>query len=82
MTCNNNVCGTGITPGPKPGDPDNNIALTANVAYGGIDVKWTYPASNAHAVAHTLLYRGTTNNRNAAIQIAVVAGNLFYDAGA
>ena len=79
MTCPNNVCGTGIVPGPKPGDPDNNIALTANVAYGGIDVKWTYPISNAHAVAHTLLYRGTTNNRDAAIQIAVVAGNLFYD---
>lgn len=79
MTCPNNVCGTGIVPGPKPGDPDNNIALTANVAYGGIDVKWTYPTSNAHAVAHTLLYRGTTNNRDAAIQIAVVAGNLFYD---
>lgn len=79
MTCPNNVCGTGIVPGPKPGDPDNNIALTATVAYGGIDVKWTYPTSNAHAVAHTLLYRGATNNRNAAIQIAVVAGNLFYD---
>ena len=79
MTCPDNVCGTGIAPGPKPGDPDNNLALTANVAYGGIDVKWTYPASNAHAVAHTLLYRGTTNNRDAAIQIAVVAGNLFYD---
>ena len=79
MTCPNNVCGTGIVPGPKPGDPDNNIALTANVAYGGIDVKWTYPTSNSHAVAHTLLYRGTTNNRDAAIQIAVVAGNQFYD---
>ena len=79
MTCPDNVCGTGSWSGPKPGDPDNNIALTATVAYGGIDVKWTYPTSNAHAVAHTLLYRGTTNNRNAAIQIAVVAGNLFYD---
>ena len=79
MTCPNNVCGTGIFPGPKPGDPDNNIALTANVVYGGIDVKWTYPTSNAHAVAHTLLYRGVTNNRDAAIQIAVVAGSLFYD---
>ena len=79
MTCPNNVCGTGIVPGPKPGDPDNNLAISATQSYGGIDVSWTYPSTNPHAVAHVLLYRSTSHLVETAIQIAVVAGNLFYD---
>lgn len=73
------VCGTGGWSGPKPGDPDNNSILTATPAFGGIDVSWTYPATNPYAVAHVLLFRGTTSNFAASIQRAVVAGNFFYD---
>lgn len=79
MSCETNVCGTGGWTGPKPGDPDNNIILSATPAFGGIDVSWTYPATFPHAVAHTLLYRGLTADFNSAIQIAVVSGNFFYD---
>lgn len=73
------VCGTGDWSGPKPGDPDNNVSLHAVPAFGGIDVSWTYPSTNPHAVAHVLLYRGPTNVREAAIQTAVVSGNRYYD---
>ena len=79
MTCPNNVCGTGIVPGPKPGDPDNNLAIYATQSYGGIDVSWTYPSTNPHAVAHVQLYRSTSHLVVTAIQIAVVAGNTYYD---
>lgn len=79
MSCETNVCGTGGWTGPKPGDPDNNLILSATPAFGGIDVSWTYPATFPHAVAHTLLYRGLTADFNSAIQIAVVSGNFFYD---
>ena len=73
------VCGTGGWTGPRPGDPDNNGSLHATPAFGGIDVSWTYPIVNPHAVAHVLLYRGLTNVREAAIQTAVVSGNRYYD---
>lgn len=79
MTCPNNVCGTGSVPGPKPGDPDNNLAISATQSYGGVDVYWTYPKSNPHAVAHVQLYRSTSHLVVTAIQIAVVAGNTYYD---
>jgi hypothetical protein len=74
-----NVCGTGGWSGPKPGDPDNNVALSAAPVFGGIQVFWTYPATNPYAVAHTLLYRGSTSNFQSAIQIGVVSGNRFFD---
>lgn len=73
------VCGTGSWTGPLPGDPDNNSILSATPAFGGIDVSWSYPGTNPHAVAHTLLYRGTSADFMTAIQRAVVAGNFFYD---
>lgn len=74
------VCGLGTWSGPLPGDPDvNSSVLSAVPAFGGVDVSWLYPGLNAHAVAHTLLFRGTTNNFGAAIQRAVVSGNFFYD---
>jgi hypothetical protein len=62
-----------------PGDPDNNSVLTATPAFGGIDVAWTYPTSNPQAVAHVLIYRGVLASFNAAIQIAVVSGDRYYD---
>lgn len=79
MSCSTNVCGTGGWSGPKPGDPDNNSILTATSAFGGIDVNWSYPTTNPHAVAHTLLYRGLTPNFESAILIGVVAGSFYYD---
>lgn len=73
------VCGTGNWSGPKPGDPDNNSILTATPAFGGIDVSWTYPGVNPHAVAHVILYRGTSANAAYSTRHAVVSGNLYYD---
>lgn len=79
MTCTDTVCGTGGWSGPLPGDPDNNVVISATGGYGGINVSWTYPATNPFAVAHTLLYRGRSANFNSAVQIAVVAGSIFFD---
>lgn len=76
------VCGTGGWTGPLPGDPDMSpasITLSAMAVFGGISVQWTYPSVNGYAVAHTLLYRGVSNNFAASIQRAVVAGNSFFD---
>lgn len=79
------TCGTGGGPGgggqnPLPGDPDlSNSILKATPAFGGIDVTWTYPATNGFAVAHTLLYRATSADFAGAIERAVVSGNFFYD---
>jgi|GEM_PF-6457886 len=73
------VCGTGFGNFPKPGDPDSNVTLKATPAFGGIDVEWTYPAINPHAVAHVLLYRSTSDNADNAVRHAVVSGNFFYD---
>ena len=78
-TCTGTSCGTGGWGGPLPGDPDNNSVLTATPAFGGIDVSWTYPATNPFAVAHTKLYRSVLNDFNAAIQIATVGGNTYFD---
>lgn len=75
------VCGTGIglDDGVRPGDPSGSVTLSAVAVFGGIDVRWTMPGTNAHAVAHTLLYRGTNSNFAASIQRGVVSGNSFYD---
>ena len=78
-SCITDTCGTGDWNGPKPGDPDNNSILSAVPAFGGIDVSWTYPNTNPHAVAHVILYRGITNNYAASVRQATVAGNTFYD---
>jgi hypothetical protein len=82
MTCSDTTCGTGIvigSPIPLPGDPSNNAILQAVPAFGGIDVYWSYPGINPHAVAHTLLFRGTTNLFEQAVQLPVVNGSFFYD---
>lgn len=73
------VCGTGGSNLPLPGDPSNIVTLTASGVFGGIRVHWTYPLSNPHAVAHTLLYRATSSDYGTASQIAVVAGNTYFD---
>ena len=79
MTTSEFVCGTGAWVGSKPGDPDNNIVLNATSTFGGIDVSWSYPATNPHAVAHVVVYRGLTDNFDGAVQRIIVSGNHFFD---
>jgi hypothetical protein len=78
-SCSTSVCGVGGWNGPLPGDPDNNSVLTATPAFGGIDVAWSYPATNPEAVAYVQLYRGTSSSFSSAILLATVGGNFFYD---
>jgi len=80
MSCEDNVCGTGGWTGPKPGDPDNALTLRANAVYGGINVSWSFPTVNPQAVAHTILYRGTNNVFEQAVEQARVGGNIYFDA--
>ena len=74
-----NVCGTGDGNHPKPGDPNSNINIWAAGVFGGIDVGWSYPTINPHAVAHSILYRSTSDDVNTAATIAVVNGSTYYD---
>lgn len=74
-----NMCGTGGWNGPKPGDPDNNVLLSAVPAFGGIDLSWTYPATNPFAVAHTLIYRSQSNVFAGATHVAIASGDSFFD---
>lgn len=73
------VCGTGLSNQPKPGDPSNYSVLRASSVFGGIQVSWTFPALNPFAVAHTLLFRSTSNDFNTAAQLSVVAGSSYFD---
>jgi hypothetical protein len=80
MTSSAIVCGTGQGNFPLPGDPDLlKIVLPALPGFMGIAVSWTYPAANAHAVVHTLLFRSTQNNTALAAQIAVLGGDYYFD---
>lgn len=88
MTCTDIVCGTGIvlpggpgSPGspPGPGDPLGGMTLTANAVYGGIQLAWTYPSINAHAVAHFIIYRSTDSIIDNASELGVISGNRFLD---
>jgi hypothetical protein len=79
MSCNDNTCGIGGSTLPPPGDPDNNVTLSANTVYAGINVNWSYPTINAHAVAHTKLYRNTSNNFATALEHAIVGGSIYFD---
>lgn len=74
------VCGTGLYgSGVKPGDPDNNIYINAETAYGGIKVSWSYPTVNSHGVAYVRLYRGDNANFSNAIQLGIVSGSVYFD---
>ena len=79
MSCVAAGCGVGGWTGPLPGDPSNNLSLSANSVYGGVDVSWTFPTSNPHAVAHVILLRSAVNNSANALQRAIVSGNTFFD---
>jgi len=74
-----NVCGTGSWGGPLPGDPDNTSVLSATPAFGGIDVAWSLPSANSHAVAFVWVYRGLSDDFNGAIRIAAAAGSNYFD---
>lgn len=80
MSCVTGVCGTGGWGGPLPGDPDNNVFLSANTVFGGIKVSWSYPTTNANAVAFTILYRGVNANFAEAIELHRVGSNVYRDA--
>lgn len=80
--CESGVCGTGLGNFPKPGDPDNNLVLRASPAFGGIDVSWTYPGLNPHAVAHTILYRGVNSEFKNSARLTIVDGSFFFDKSA
>jgi hypothetical protein len=73
------VCGTGGWTGPLPGDPDNNSILSAVPVFGGIEVSYTYPTINPHAVAYAKLYRGITPVFAQAVHSVVMHGNTYYD---
>lgn len=55
------------------------MTLTAAPAYGGIQLNWTYPSINGHAVAHFLVYRSSSADVTSAAEIAVVSGSRFFD---
>lgn len=78
-SCVGDVCGTGTWNGPKPGDPDFITVVTATPAFGGIDINWSFPGINPHAVAHTIIYRGLSQDELSASRLAVAAGNFYYD---
>lgn len=79
MSCVDLVCGTGGWAGPKPGDPDNNSSISAQGTMGGINVSWTYPNTNAHAVSYFNLYRGLSASFSEAIRKGQVSGNSYFD---
>lgn len=79
MTCSETACGTGIGTTTLPGDPDNNSILTASPTFGGIDVFWTLPSTNAHGVAYVRIYRGLTDDVNSGVIIANASGDRYFD---
>lgn len=79
MSSTSFVCGTGGWGGPLPGDPDSNLALRAVPAFGGIDIWISYPTVNPHALAHTILYRGVSDNFDHAIRHTEFSGTFFHD---
>lgn len=65
---------------PLPGDPSNDGILTATPAFGGIDINIKYPSTNPFAIAHTILWRGTSSNFALARRhVDPMAGSFFYD---
>lgn len=80
MSCKDSVCGTGGWTGPLPGDPDNlSTFITAVGVPGGVEVSWTYPLLNPHAVSHFVLYRGKSSSFVHAVEHCLVGGNVYFD---
>jgi len=79
MTCSDNTCGTGIGTVILPGDPSGDSIVTAYPVFGGVEVNWTLPGTNAFAVSYTKVYRSYVNNFNAALLIASASGDRYFD---
>ena len=73
------TCGIGGWGGPLPGDPSNDIVLLATSAYGGVDLNWSYPTTNPHAVAYVAVFRGTSAVFANAILVKEVTGSYYFD---
>lgn len=73
------VCGTGTWSGPLPGDPDNNVVLSAAEGFGGIRVSWTLPSTYPYAVAFVNVYRNTTADYSSATLLASTSGSFYFD---
>ena len=56
MASSTHICGVdnSLTFGSDPSPIDT---INAAATYGGISVSWQYPSSNAHSIAHFILYR-------------------------
>ena len=79
MPCLDGTCGANDPNAPLDGDPGEDIEITANSDYGGILVSWSYPTLNPFAIAHFLLYRGTSDDFTTAVEVGVVAGSVYFD---
>lgn len=79
MACTGIVCGTGNSTAPKPGDPDNNVTISAAGQSGGIEVSWTYPAVNPFAVAYVDVYRSKYDVFSLAVKRSRVSGDSYFD---
>lgn len=73
------TCGVNQGIGPLPSDPDNNSVLSAVPKFGGIEVFWTYPTTNPHALAHVNLYRSQSSDPVTKTLHRVVTGDSFFD---
>lgn len=82
MSCVGNTCGTGGWGGPLPGDPSNDITLSANGGYGGINLVWSIPSTNGFAVSYVNVHRGTSNDLEAAVKIGIDTDGHYFDATA
>lgn len=47
--------------------------------YGAIEVSWTYPTTNSHAVAYFKVYRGINSVFEQAVEHRIASGNAFLD---
>ena len=79
MTCTTGSCGLGGWGGALPGDPSNDITLSAVGVYGGIQVSWAYPSTNPFAVSYIKVYRGLSAVFSSAMKIAEVSGDRYFD---
>lgn len=62
-----------------PGDPDNSSVLTATSEFGGINLKWTIPNINAHAVAFTKVFRSVSADVNHSVIVGTQNGSSYFD---
>lgn len=80
--CSTAACGTGGWNGPLPGDPDNSSVLSAVSDFGGVQLTWTLPSTNAHAVAYTQIYRSIADVFETAIPFTAVSATAYFDRSA